>query len=64
MIFKHKFATGILPYAVWYHMNFIPKHDMNDPLPKSAQVRGAYHNTGSKDIGPDRSVPRTPYQEG
>ena len=42
-------------HAVWYHMNFIPKHNFNDPYPRSASIRGAYINSGSNDIGPDRN---------
>jgi hypothetical protein len=34
-------------------MNYVPKHNPQDPLPRSATIRGAYINSGSRDIGPD-----------
>mmetsp|Transcript_43258 Transcript_43258/g.129771 ORF Transcript_43258/g.129771 Transcript_43258/m.129771 type:complete len:84 (-) Transcript_43258:220-471(-) len=47
---------------IWYHVNFIPKHNMQDPIPRSASMRGAYLNTGSRDIGPETETKRTPTQ--
>lgn len=41
---------------VVYYMLFAPKIDVNQPLPKGMQTRGAYVNSGSRDIGPDRPV--------
>lgn len=48
---------------VWYHVNFVPKHDMSKPLPRSAAMRGAYVNTGSRDIGPDRPIDHPEHQD-
>jgi hypothetical protein len=47
-------------FPVWYHVVCIPKHDPLNPLPRSASVRGAYINSGSKDVGPEKDVPRSP----
>lgn len=33
-----------------------PRMDPNAPLPRQAQIRGAYVNTGSRDVGPDKPL--------
>mmetsp|Transcript_36186 Transcript_36186/g.80515 ORF Transcript_36186/g.80515 Transcript_36186/m.80515 type:complete len:85 (-) Transcript_36186:100-354(-) len=50
-------TLGIIAFTpVYYHMNFVPKFNPNDPLPKSASIRGAYINSGSRDVGPDDTM--------
>ena len=36
-------------------MNFIPKYNAEEVFPRSASIRGAYINSGSRDVGPDRT---------
>lgn len=47
-------AAGLFP--VWYLMYGAARVPAETHLPSSAQVRGAYINSGSKDVGPDRPV--------
>ena len=35
-------------FPVYYHMVFIPKFNPDNAMPRSASVRGAYINSGSK----------------
>eukprot|EP00201_Polytomella_parva_P003993 CAMPEP_0175078126 /NCGR_PEP_ID=MMETSP0052_2-20121109/23891_1 /TAXON_ID=51329 ORGANISM="Polytomella parva, Strain SAG 63-3" /NCGR_SAMPLE_ID=MMETSP0052_2 /ASSEMBLY_ACC=CAM_ASM_000194 /LENGTH=79 /DNA_ID=CAMNT_0016347905 /DNA_START=30 /DNA_END=269 /DNA_ORIENTATION=+ len=44
-------AAAPIIYKMFYIKN---NFDPNKPMPRSAAIRGAYINSGSKDIGPDK----------
>ncbi|KAL6754855.1 hypothetical protein V8C86DRAFT_3138287 [Haematococcus lacustris] len=60
-----KAATAILAVGgictlalgpVLYRVKYAPKLDPDQSRPRSAAMRGAYVNSGSLDIGPDKPI--------
>eukprot|EP00798_Chlamydomonas_sp_ICE-L_P019295 gene19295-25942_t len=55
-------TLGTMAYIpIWYHMNVLPKHNYDHALPRSATIRGAYINSGSRDVGRETEVEVDPY---
>ncbi|KAL2608180.1 hypothetical protein R1flu_026753 [Riccia fluitans] len=51
------FAACGLTFPLFLWVNTAPIIDTSKPLPPQAVMRGPYVNTGSRDVGPDRSRP-------